>query len=84
MRENNLYIDPNQNGYGDTIAAPNGCMLMSAVACNPKKLMKFTAKTVKAGAKALQKGLETSLLELRNYSCASATRVSWRFLLFCW
>ena len=40
------------------------CMLMSAVAYNLKKLLKFTAKRVEAGAEALQKGLKASLLAL--------------------
>ena len=46
------------------IRQANKCMLMSAVAYNLKKLLRFTAKRVEAGAKSLQKGLETLLLEL--------------------
>jgi transposase len=42
----------------------NKCMLMSAVAYNLKKLLKFTAKRVEAAAEALQKGLKTLLLKL--------------------
>ena len=39
------------------IRQANKGMLMSAVAYNLKKLLKFTAKRVEASAKALQKGL---------------------------
>jgi transposase len=46
------------------IKQANKCMLMSAAAYNLKKLLKFTAKRVEAGTKALQKCLKTSFLEL--------------------
>ena len=42
----------------------NKCMLMSAVAYNLKKLMKFSSKKVQADVKAMQVGLQTVFLRI--------------------